>query len=78
MREVDGCKPLIALHVCKQYERVKVGDAGDFYEQGNAEMRCSDCGAKFGYFHHFGCDCEMCPVCGGQVISCECDIRLGA
>jgi len=37
--------------------------------------RCHDCGIvnKEGNFHHFGCDIERCPKCGGQLISCDCD-----
>ena len=35
---------------------------------------CHDCGATKGQFHIFGCDVERCPVCGGQVIYCECDL----
>ena len=33
--------------------------------------RCQDCGARSGY-HHYGCDIERCPLCGGQLIGCEC------
>jgi len=33
------------------------------------------CGAKEGQLHVFlGCDYERCPFCGGQLITCECDL----
>jgi len=31
---------------------------------------CGDCGIKEGQLHQFGCDMEICPYCGGQLISC--------
>lgn len=45
-----------------------------FGEEGWASLgeRCPDCGAKYGYYHHWGCDIERCPACGGQMIGCEC------
>lgn len=54
--------------------RYKVGQGphDGYMEKGE---RCHDCGAKYGYYHHLGCDNEFCPKCGGQVIfSCNCDI----
>lgn len=33
---------------------------------------CDECLAKQGEFHTEGCDLEVCPVCGGQIISCDC------
>ena len=71
MSKVDGCKPSPIRYQGKQYTRVKVGDASDFYEDGNAKTRCTDCGAKHGYYHHDGCDCERCPVCDG-LLCCGC------
>jgi len=36
--------------------------------------RCHDCGIanKPGNIHHFGCDIERCPKCGGQFAFCNC------
>ena len=34
--------------------------------------RCSKCGVADKGVHHFGCELETCPKCGGQFISCGC------
>lgn len=65
----------------KLYNPIKVGDHGDRYE-GNPKAECGDCGAKYGQQHLPGCDIERCPLCGRQLISCDCgevyDIREDA
>jgi len=70
----DGCLPSVIKYDGKTYRRIRVGDAGDFFEGDSPDTRCGDCGAKVGYYHHQGCDCERCPVCEGQLLSCSCDI----
>ena len=54
----------------KRMLREKVGEEG-WIDPGHC---CGDCGAAYGHYHHPGCDTERCPICGGQLLSCECDI----
>ena len=35
-------------------------------------FRCPDCNVAPGGIHHEGCDQEICPKCGGQLVSCTC------
>lgn len=58
----------------KNLERIRFGDEED--DWGADEGPCHDCGAKKGQFHVWRmCDVERCPICGGQAISCECDVE---
>jgi len=73
--KVIGCTLSIFVHEGKEYERFKVGGMGDFYEGIDTDGACDDCGSRYGYYHHFGCDCEHCPSCGGQIITCGCEVQ---
>ena len=73
MRTADGCGVAFLTVNGKRYERVKYGAPADLFPRQYG--RCGDCGARRGHYHHFGCDCEACPVCGHQLISCECDVE---
>jgi len=36
---------------------------------------CHDCGVIEGQIHEFNCDCERCPFCGNQLLTCGCCYR---
>ena len=62
---VQGCRIGLVYINGQLYPRIPFhGDPGE---------RCYDCNALSGHFHHWGCDDERCPVCGGQLISCDCE-----
>lgn len=75
MLEADGClitylifygghvKPRIPYGMETRFDSTYVDEI-----QG---QRCHDCGCKPGKLHHLGCDMEECPVCHGQLLSCD-------
>lgn len=42
-------------------------------EIGEKEI-CHDCGVLEGEIHQWGCDMEICPRCGHQLIKCSCPV----
>lgn len=60
------------------FERVKYGEENTIYNILGYDINasncryCGDCLATYGEYHDLGCDCELCPKCGLQLISCEC------
>ena len=50
----------------------KVVDRVPYDDYNSPGCRCHDCNVANGGFHHPGCDMERCPICGGQLIGCNC------
>ena len=49
--------------------RIRFGD--EEYDWGTS--KCTVCGVYIGGYHHENCSCEICPMCGEQVIFCDCE-----
>ena len=55
----------------ESHPRVKYGEEDD--DWGADRQPCHDCRVLTGQYHVGpACDVERCPVCGGQVIGCDC------
>lgn len=80
----EGQQKCFAYNKKEAYIRVKFGEEPEFlnrmfnYDTDNDNNSiynfsyCGDCLAKQGEFHAIGCDCELCPKCGNQFITCDC------
>lgn len=56
------------------YKPINMGEPGDFDEDCEPNCTCHDCGCAVGEQHTLRCDAERCPACGGQLISCDCNM----
>jgi len=70
MKQGNGCTLRYLQNSSSEMgiERIRV----DFSKEPNRGYFCHDCNAMPGQLHHFGCDCERCPKCGGQLAGCGC------
>ncbi|MBR4981979.1 MAG: hypothetical protein IKY94_05415 [Lachnospiraceae bacterium] len=71
MLKADGCTCSEIKSNGKIYKRIKFGE-----DPLDIDERCHDCHTSIGHYHHINCDAETCPVCGEQLISCDCDIEF--
>lgn len=66
----SGCLFKILEYKGRKYKRIKFGESVRFPINGH--KKCPDCQVEVGQYHHFGCDWEECPRCGGQLLTCKC------
>lgn len=74
MLTTNGCGVSSLIVDGKRHKRIKFGSVNDLFP--DQRGRCGDCGARRGHFHHVGCDCERCPACGHQLLSCDCNAEF--
>lgn len=68
MLNSDGCKVGYIRYKNDEEKYLNIR-----YQFDGGDSRCHDCNTKEGYAHHENCDMEICPKCGGQFISCNCE-----
>ena len=54
-------------------------DKDNLHDRGEdfAGTRCRGCNTTYGRIHHVNCDDERCPICDGQILTCNCNGKYG-
>ena len=74
MRKFRGIGKTQVRYEGKLYKRYKAGyspwDREFQKEERDPKVFLCECGANYGQYHELGCDCEQCPICKDQLLSC--------
>ena len=73
-------KKYATCHLCNQEMQPNSGCTATHIEDTTGKVHariksddlCHDCNAGPGQYHHMSCDWERCPICHGQLLSCDC------
>lgn len=72
--EIDASQSTSNVSIAgKDLERIRFGSE----TAAGSGPNCGDCGVLVNQFHVLGCVGEQCPQCGGQLVSCDCEIDEG-
>jgi hypothetical protein len=69
MQDATTCELRTLVIDGHSLKRVAYGEEAEWV---TADRPCDDCAVKPGGIHHYLCDMERCPNCGGQLIGCGC------
>jgi hypothetical protein len=73
MNEADGCVKTSVRTIRGELDPILYGSEAN-HKPPPPNHRCHDCGALPGHYHHEWCDWEECPLCHGQLFSCDCEL----
>jgi hypothetical protein len=72
--KIIAAQQIVSMHhQGRDVPRVRYGDEKSDLRADTTP--CHDCRVLKGEFHVPSCDVEECPVCGGQLISCDCEFE---
>jgi hypothetical protein len=74
-RRIEEAQKLATYPIVSEVKRIPYGSEAAARRWAEfADTPCHDCAAIKGQYHVPSCDMEQCPNCGGQLISCGCNI----
>jgi len=70
---IREAQPLKHMTYQATVRRIRYGD--EFAPRYRMKKNCRSCGVRWGQIHVPGCSVEICPLCAGQLLSCDCPIE---